>query len=276
LKWFLLVVAFFLFALGVALLIWFSTSSLSENERPAITTEASMEAGGSKLKGKVTAFGLMSDDWIYLSVKGFEQTAKEETAAGAPVLLYQTRAGPDRNGKVDLSFDIPVAFGRFSFVRIGSTRAHKTEDESIDPCFVLRHASEDQSCATLYPPPGPKRPTLSASWEKSGGVNVLNVTVKTSGVDPDDVVLLDMAGNSKTQTGKRRVIFYRSMFSSSSTGVVDATAKAPMPKGMTRACVVATTISTADGTPLEGQPTRTCALGLLDLSRTSFAVITVP
>ena len=272
-----LVVAFLLFAIGVALLIWFSTSSLSENERPAITTEASMAADGSKLKGKVTAFGLKSDDWVYLSVKGFEQTAKEETPAGTPVLLYQTRAGPDRNGKVDLSFDIPVAFGRFSFVRIGSTRAHKTEDERIDPCFEpLPQASQDQSCATLYPAPGPKRPTLSASWEKSGDVNVLNVTIKTSGVDPDAVVLLDMAGNSKTENGKRRVIFYRSMFSSSSTGVVDATAKAPIPNGMTRACVVATTISTADGTPLQGQPTRICALGLLDLSRTSFAVITVP
>jgi hypothetical protein len=274
------------FALGLVCLWQASTMSLSEAERPEIATTASMTADGSKLEGHVSAFGVKTKQWIYVSAKGL---ANAQTEDG--VSLYKTRAGPGRDGKVDLTFAIPVAFNRYQRVRVGAARVGAIDQEKNDPCFEdpenqppasdakKPEPVKNQSCATVFPPTGPKRPTLSASWEKSGtDTNVISVTVKTSGVNPDDVVLLDMAGNSRQGKPRaiKRVIFYRSMFSGSPTGTVDVTAKAPMPNGMTRACVVATTISMADSTPLQGQPTRVCALGLLDLSRTSFAVITVP
>jgi hypothetical protein len=284
-----ILIALALFGFGLLKLVYLSTKSLSENERPGIATTASMAADGSKLEGHVTAFGVRATEWVYLSAKGFQITPMGggDTASGnqsaqvtSERLLYRTRSGPDRSGKVDLTFAIPVAFGRFDHVRIGATRVHKAEDESIDPCFdppnPQKSVNVDQSCATVYPPHGPERPTLSATWEKSDGVTVLNVTVKTTGADPDHVILLDMAGIG-AQRRARGAIFYRSMFSGSSTGAVDATAKAPVPKGVKRVCVVGSTISLTDNTTLKTQPkTRICALRSLDLSQTSLAVITVP
>jgi hypothetical protein len=275
------VLALILFIIGLLVLWHVGTSSLADNERPGITATASIAADGSKLEGQVTAFGLKTKQWVYVSVKGLPSATSE---AGVP--LYKTRAGPGRNGKVDVSFTIPVAFNRFQRVRIAASRVGTIDEEKNDPCFESPDQQPqtkdtepvvDQSCATIFPPSGQTRPTLNATWETSGAsTNVISASVKASGVDPDSFVLVDMAGNSKSKKGNRRVIFYRSIFSSSPTGVVDVTAKAPMPKGMKRACVVATTISVADGTPLEAQPTRICALGLRDMSRTAFSVITVP
>ena len=86
----------------------------------------------------------------------------------------------------------------------------KIEKEKNDPCFESPEQEsqakdlepvEEQSCATIFPPTGQTRPTLNATWESSGTNNVISVTVKSSGVGLDDVVLLDMAGNSTTRTG---------------------------------------------------------------------------
>jgi hypothetical protein len=276
-------VALVLFAAGVVVLVVVSTKSLSNNERPQIATTASLAADGSKLEGHVTAFGVKAKQWIYVSVVGLASAKVEE---GVP--LYKTRAGPGRNGKVDLSFAIPVAFNHFQRVRIGAARVDTIEKEKNDPCFESSETKQqaddsnkpkpevNQSCATVFSPTGSKRPTLSATWEKSGTDNVISVTVKTAGVDPDHVILLDMAG-SRAQRRARGAIFYRSMLSGSSTGAVDATAKVPVPKGVKRVCVVGSTISATDSTTLKTQPkTHICALRSLDLSQSSFAVITVP
>jgi hypothetical protein len=264
------VLAVLLFIVGVVITVGFGTRSLSANERPGITTTASMSADGSALKGQVTAFGVKAKDWIYLSAKGFQATSDEQPAS--PVLLYQTRAGPNRNGKVDLSFEIPVALNRFDFVRIGATRANDIGDERIDPCFEPQpDASVDQSCATLYPPHGSDLPTLSTTWEKSGSVNVFSVTVKAAGVDPANGVLLDV---SNASTGR---IVYRSIVRGSATGAVDVTAKVPVAVRVRRVCVSGTTINATDGAALQEEPTkRTCQLGSFDPSKATIAIFAVP
>jgi hypothetical protein len=124
--------------------------------------------------------------------------------------------------------------------------------------------------------------TLSATLEKTGTTNVINVTVKASGVDPDDVIFLQIA---RPGTG---TTFYRSMLSSSPAGVVDATAKAPVPRDAKRVCVVGTAISAATFRAADNETrkkqlrklrkqlgNRTCRLGSFDLSTTSFVVIRI-
>jgi len=270
---FVVVVALVLFIVGILITVGFGTRSLSDNERPGITTTASMSADGSTLKGEVTAYGVKAEDWVYLSAKGFQSTAGAQPMS--PVLLYQTRAGPNRNGKVDLSFEVPVAFSRFDFVRIGATRANGIEDERIDPCFEpLPDASVNQSCATLYPPHGSNLPGLSATWEKGKGVNVFSVTVKAAGVDPDKIVLLDVTN------GKTGVIVYRSVVRGSANGAVDVTAKVPVAAKVRRVCILGTTIAATKAAlkaSLGGKPAkRTCAIRSLNPSKAAIAIFRVP
>ena len=73
------VVALFLFIAGLLVLWHVGTSSLADNERPEITATASIAAEGSKLESHVTAFGLKTNQWVYVSVKGL---ASEKSEAG--------------------------------------------------------------------------------------------------------------------------------------------------------------------------------------------------
>ena len=287
------VFAALLFVSGIGLLVVLSTGSLSENSRPTIVTTASLAAGGSKLEGHVTASGVKSNQWIYLTVDGFQispskgpsgstGTSKESVTTssdGELPHIYLTRAGPDRNGKVDISFNIPVPFERYNNVRVGATFADDRGDEKIDPCFIGKGTKTNQSCATLFPQSSSKRPRLATTWEKSSSVNVLNVTVKATLTDPDDVVLLDLAnaGNPKKGAPKGQR-FYRSLLSASPTGEVESTDKVPVKNGVTTVCVVATTLSAADkNKALARQPsTRTCTPISLNLSKSSFVLLTVP
>jgi hypothetical protein len=242
--------------------------TLSQNERPTIALKATLGAEGSILEGEVTANGVKSSEWIYVSINGAQEL---DTGVEGSTLLYKTRAGPDANGKVDIKFTLPVV-RLFDFIRIGATRANGSEDEVVDPCFPSPgKGAEDQSCATFYPPHGPSRPTLTATLTKgAAGANLLNATIKTSGLDPDDVVLVDV---SNAKTGG---IFYRSMFSGSSAGAVDAEAKVSIPTGKT-VCVVASTIKSTDTAAQQVQPkTRTCRIDSFDLSQSSFVFIAAP
>ena len=266
----LILLALLLFGFGLGVLITLSTKSVSESERPAITTTASLTADSSKLEGHVAAFGVQSSQWIYVSVNGFTSGSKNTTET-PKALLYQTRAGPNRSGKVDLSFNIPVSFGRFAFVRIGATRVSNRQEETIDPCFVDTEVTkEKQSCATVYPPEGPTRPTLSASWDKGDNANVFTVAVKTTGVDPDSVVLLTVSNGTGGSGG---IVYYRSVFSGSATGAVDASAKVQVPKTEHKVCVVASAVSAVDTATLKNQAQApSCDLESFDLSRSSFAL----
>lgn len=286
-RWAAVVVALLAFVGGIGLIGYAEARSLSDNERPTITTTASMAAEGSKLEGHITAGGVKADEWVYLRVNGFQATTEDDPTNSAGVegtksskaegpmvntLLYQTRAGPDRNGKVDFTFNIPVVLARFDFIRIGATRAHTHKGEEVDACFVLEGPSAtDQSCSTVYLSDGPKRPTLSVTWEKGTGVNFVNVGVKAEGADPDDVVLLDV------RSAKTGQVFYRSMFSGSSTGVVDATAKVAVRASVKKVCVVGEMISATNSAALTRQPRRrTCRLNSFDLSHSSFAITALP
>ncbi len=272
-----MVLALGLFAFGLGVLLYLSTKSISENERPAITTTASVAGDGSKLEGHVTALGVKSSQWVYVSVNGIQASTSEtgdsassNETGGKPKLLYQTRAGPDRNGKVDLTFNIPVSFGRFAFVRIGATRASNHDDEKLNPCFVKAGAL-NQSCATVYPPQVQSRPTLSTTWEKGADkANVFNIAVKATGSNPDFVVLL-LVTNAKRKNGGGKV-FYRSIMSASATGVLDASAKVRVPGTEHAVCVTAITISSSDDTTLKAQSEpRPCSIEAFDRSNVSFA-----
>jgi hypothetical protein len=122
--------------------------------------------------------------------------------------------------------------------------------------------------------------------EKSGPTNLVNVALKRSGGDPEDIVFLEMALTGRK--GKAGTTFYRSMFSSSPAGVVDAAAKATVPSGARKVCVTGTTINAATITSADKKTRqkqirklrkqlgkRTCALGTLDLSKTSFTLVNV-
>ena len=76
----LVVVALLLFIAGLLVLWHVGTSSLADNERPEITATASIAAEGSKLESHVTAFGLKTNQWVYVSVKGL---ASEKSEAGS-------------------------------------------------------------------------------------------------------------------------------------------------------------------------------------------------
>jgi hypothetical protein len=150
-----------LFGAGLIWLMILSTSSLAEVERPGISATASMSADGSKLQGHVSAFGIKTKQWVYVSANGLVNA--QQTEPGIP--LYKTRAGPDRTGKVDLSFEIPVAFNHYERVRIGASRVSSTDEEKNNPCFESQVAEneprkkpeENQSCATVFTPHSPER-----------------------------------------------------------------------------------------------------------------------
>jgi hypothetical protein len=253
--------------------------SIGANERPAISTVAKVTADGSSLEGTVNAGGVETDQWVYLVVSGVNlETVKDPSGAKAlqqnRSTLYQTRAGPDRTGKVSASFNVAGIFGRFDFIRIGATLAKSLDDEGVEACFSDVDASIEQSCATVYPPHTRERPVLTVSWEAplaETESNLLSVAVKSSVIDPDDVVLLDV---SDSEQGR---ILYRTMFSPTSAGGVDASAKVAVPFTAKSVCIVGQTISAADESALTAQPSiRTCKVDSFDLTRTSFALAVAP
>jgi hypothetical protein len=147
------------------------------------------------------------------------------------------------------------------------------EDEKIDPCFMTTTGSKaaaDQSCATVYPPQGPERPSLSATWENGINANVFNIAVKATGAAPDDVVLL-VVTNAKEGSGGK--VFFRSMVSGTGTGAVEASAKVPVKNTENTVCVVASTISGGDDKALRNMSKAgACVRKSFDLRQTSFAV----
>jgi len=272
------------FVVGLWLLVDLGTQSVSASERPAISTTASVTADGSKIEGHVAAFGVKSSQWIYLTVNGFRLPPSQESdgslssneTGGKRIHLYQTRAGPDRSGKVDVSFTIPVLFGRFSFVRVEAKRASNADDETVNPCFLPEQGegdqSRDQSCATVYSPQPQARPTLNATWEKGAQTNTFSISVKATGADPNAVVLLVI-----TNGVRGGPVFYRSILTVSATGALDASAKVPVPVAERNVCVVATSISATDTTTLKAQSQAlTCSVRSFNKKRASFAVFRLP
>ena len=96
------------------------------------------------------------------------------------------------------------------------------------------------------------------------------MAVKTTGVDPDSVVLLTVSNGTGGSGG---IVYYRSVFSGSATGAVDASAKVQVPKTEHKVCVVASAVSAVDTATLKNQAQApSCDLESFDLSRSSFAL----
>jgi hypothetical protein len=299
----LVVISLVLFTVGIALFLFAEVFVTGDNQRPTITTKTSISAGASTLEGQVKAAGVKAKEWVYVSVNGFQEmplaTKRVRTTGhvGRPFkrsILYQTRAGPDLEGDVDVEFTIGFVPARFYAIRVGATLASSADDEQVDPCFTesdteTSGASQspstgapvsraepavDQSCATVYPPPGPRHPTLSASWEPSTGQNKLTVTVASSSVDPDGAVRLIVSAAPDGQ------VFYRSMFGPRGDGTVDAVATVSVPASVKRVCVVGSTTRAVKSTSHKKiqavKSTRPCAVSKLDLNRSSFLITASP
>jgi type IV secretory pathway VirB2 component (pilin) len=257
----LVVSSLLLFGLGIGAFANAEFLVTEDNQRPTITTKTSISADSSTLEGHVTAAGIEGKEWIYVSVNGFQErsTATAQTKTKRS-LLYQTRAGPNLEGDVDVDFTIGFIPAHFDVIRVGATLARDPEDEQVDPCFAGNRPAVDQSCATVYPPRGRRRPTLSASWEPGTGKNQLTIKVGASSLDPEGAVALLVA---RAPSGQ---IFYRSKFGPKGDGTVEVDANVSVPTSVRKVCVVATTSGAV----------HSCSLSELDLSRTSFLFTTSP
>jgi hypothetical protein len=136
-----LIAGLFFFMGGVVGFAWLEQSTLLENERPTITVKSSLGEDAASLDATIAANGVKTTEWIYTVVTGVTK--------GDSTTIYQTRAGPDEDGKVSVAFTIDVV-AQYDFVRVGATRASSRAGEEVDPCFAPDGGSTDHSCATIY------------------------------------------------------------------------------------------------------------------------------
>jgi hypothetical protein len=94
---------------------------------------------------------------------------------------------------------------------------------------------------------------------------------------PGLIDLRPAAASEDVSDSEQGRILYRTMFSPTSAGGVDASAKVAVPFSAKSVCVVGQTISAADKSALTAQPsTRTCNIDSFDLTGTSFAIAAAP
>ncbi|MEK6327291.1 MAG: hypothetical protein AABM66_07175 [Actinomycetota bacterium] len=134
-------------------LVWLAdlaARSGTENERPQISTILERKNQRSVLSAEVSGAGLKATEHLVVTVTG-------QTAASEGRLLYGARVGPDVDGDVTHSLQIPLRIGRYSAIDLHAelfTSSPESLRAFAAPSSDKRRCNDESrllACVTLFP-----------------------------------------------------------------------------------------------------------------------------
>jgi hypothetical protein len=211
-------VALVLFALGMYGAFKLSAAAKSAKDRPTVSAAFSMRDNKPIVSVGLKASGLLIDEHVVGTVRGFGSRTSNHTLDAFPcgdncLLVYAFEIGADEGGAIDTKFDVPLTSGDFERISVvaqvcgvpsknsknRSARAHQDAQTTQDS--QTNKAEPDQCAPTVGKtayldfrvPTGPDRPRLNVSV-KPGSEGQLQVdiapTIEGIGGDATISVLL--------------------------------------------------------------------------------------
>lgn len=215
--------------------------------RPQVTADVKAKPD-SVLHATATARGLRRKQRLLITVFG-------TTAGGERQSLYRSVVGPDGNGVVNASFDVPLEVGRFEQLSIGATRGNTPRDCDGIPVdekgttktgFAARPRSQF-GCVVIKVPRTVARPELTSSWDTSDPEHpAINFDAKAGGLGSQSQMRVAVVvANSAPH------VVYSAVVGPGADGQLHVASRVTVPPEDTVLCVVARTF---DGPPKESFP----------------------
>jgi hypothetical protein len=268
------VLAVVLFLFGTLWIGTLAVDTAGENERPRIAAKLTIGPDGTPiLEATVTAEGLRTNEHALITVLGRSTRAallQDRTGRAGPIrvaeadepqriglpsqLLFATRAGPDRDGKVDRSFTIPLTAGIYDVIDVQAFIEEPRSPEEPLPIRVCDEASRTYGCLSIWLPQISISPQLSVSWEPAAtGTPILTITVKKGSLPPEAGAWIDIRGRHHNRWSPP---FYSSSLSPVGAGTLDSTIKVPVVRPFAKVCVVATLVDPILSSDAAASPSR--------------------
>jgi hypothetical protein len=240
------------FFFGVVWIGNLAVETAEENERPRISGKVTMGADGvPTLEGTVTAEGLRTEEHVLIRVLGRStfglhrgRTGRDslhegvDEPAGPTQLLFATRMGPDRDGKVDRSFGLPLTPGLYDVVDIQAVIIEPVDRVKQPRAPACDEASRIFGCLSIWLPQPSSSPQLAVTWEPGTPTQALAINSKAGGVLGEGGVRIYVLGRA-ANSGDWSRPFHTSFLSPLPTGVVDSSIKIPLVRDYSKVCVVA-------------------------------------
>jgi hypothetical protein len=238
--------------------------SAGNGERPAIT--AQLVAEGTRVKGKMVAGNLSSDDRFVALVTGVSMSADGKRESSVP--LERADIGPDGDGKVDFSFDTRIPAGRYTEVRVAGWSINDTTEAAADdepdsgqtptpadtacdqgearPQFALKRKLAGTGCVSLPLGRTPLTPRVEAHWiGTNSDTQRLAINVATDGAPDAQAMRVALVVKRKRTNGKYFRL-YRAVLMPNGSGKLANKVEVPVPPGARRVCVGAAFVSNKD------------------------------
>jgi Flp pilus assembly pilin Flp len=116
-----------LFALGLAITVATIFLTYSEDEKPTISLTFERPDA---LTANVKAQGLGSNDEVGIKVQGLRRNVNDD-AGWERFTLYDSTVGPDADGKIDYSVNLPIAPGTYELVEVLAST-----NDSYPKCYL--------------------------------------------------------------------------------------------------------------------------------------------
>jgi hypothetical protein len=235
--------------------------SAGNGERPAIS--AQLVAEGTRVKGRIVAGNLSSDDRFVALVSGISMPPNSKEESSVP--LQRADIGPDGDGKVDFSFDTRIPAGRYTEVRIAGWSINDTTQGSADaepdssqmptpadtacdkgetrPRFALKRKLAGTGCVSLPLALTPLAPRVEAHWiGTKTDTQRLAINLATNGAPDAQDTRVALVVKRKQADGKYFRL-YRAVLVPDGSGKLANKVEVPVPPGARRVCVGAAFVS---------------------------------
>jgi hypothetical protein len=222
------------FATGAA------TQAPSGLERPEITARLSYE-DGLTLVGEVKASDLRWTDFVEVTVLAAKLTVDKpgEIDWRSQHFLYVSHTGPDTDGKVDITFHVPIRVEE-SWNVLQVTGVIAQRPTGFPNC--VPNAPASLACMAIRLPI-PHRPQVVATWSTTGGHPTLTVTTKAYDLPATE----EMQTTVVTRSSKRTTVISQAVISPDNRGSVVHSEVLPVARGSNIVCVIAERRSSGTG-----------------------------
>lgn len=155
-----------------------AVTSVRVKERPQLVANLVMEPDiGAVLDGNVQAAGLRSNEHVHLLVFVRRPHMEVERA-------YESRTGPDQEGKAVHSFKIPMSTAGIAEIHVASLIAEAT-GSAPETCDSQTRTA---ACVTIPLPAAASRPGFDVAWSVGDAGIIASITVEMVDVGPAESV----------------------------------------------------------------------------------------
>jgi hypothetical protein len=200
---------------GAGLLVGIGALIKTQDITPRPRLNAALDQKG-LLTGSVTAEGLKSADRIAIFVDGLQVTVDPNTRQstfGPATNLFQTFAGPDRDGKVEIPIHVLLPAGTYGAIGVRAWTTKKTapcqypEEVDLTDTPIPSGRRIGAGCLVIPLTRIPRRPHLQLQWSgaKQRAVDV-SVSATNSPTDRLLVVQVVAASGSRRRIVERIVV----------------------------------------------------------------------